>query len=141
MRNAHRCRFAVEGIGRGCIGYAASRFRLSEGDSNIGTHFFADLLHQCHRHWRARAEDYLECRGSIFLEFRMLEHGNQHSWHAKYLLAAFLLDNLQRFERVEGYQRMQRHLRNYCRSGETYPRDMEKWYREAIATARIIQRV
>ena len=56
----------------------------------------------------------------------MLEHGDQHGGDGEDVLAVFLLEDLQRFERVESQQGMQCHLPDDRAGRDARPRDMEK---------------
>ena len=73
----------LEGILRCGHGAAGRRLGLTENDDDIvHIHLLADIVHSLYRAGRARHYARAHMRKIIFVEVRMLEHGNEHGRHA-----------------------------------------------------------
>ena len=82
-RLADRRAARLEGILRRCHRAAGRRLGLTENDDDIvHIHLLADIVHSLYRAGRARHDARAHMRKIIFVEVRMLEHGNEHRRHA-----------------------------------------------------------
>ena len=82
-RLADRCAARLEGILRRCHRAAGRRLGLTENDNNImHVHLLANVVHRLYRAGRACHDARAHMREIIFVEVRVLEHGNEHRRHA-----------------------------------------------------------